>query len=196
MVFHWNLRDSNSPQISRTSLSILSELNNFCLDNLYLSFDFWAFLSLDQSSGGYSKWTSCNWYHCHLHIPLFFSSLSRFRYLSFFSLSFNFTLWFAGIIKSPLQQVLFFCWPSKGLVIFPRLGDLFESQNSKDVCASDSLGRISGCAYTTFVWSKLNILHNSKWITFPTQSCLVLYSFCVNLQHSLIWLIVLSLSPH
>ena len=35
------------------------------------------------------------------------------------------------------------------------------------------------------------------WITFPTQSCLVLYSFRANLQHSLImWLIVSSISPH
>ena len=40
-------------------------------------------------------------------------------------------------------------------------------------------------------------MHNSQWITFPTQSCLVLYSLCANLLHSLIiWLIVWSLSPH
>ena len=46
--------------------------------------------------------------------------------------------------------------------------------------------------YNLFLWSNLNFLHNSKWITFPTQSCLVLYSFCVNLIHSLIvWLIVI-----
>ena len=29
-------------------------------------------------------------------------------------------------------------------------------------------------------------LHNSKWITFPTDSCLVLYSFCTSLLYSLI----------
>ena len=33
-------------------------------------------------------------------------------------------------------------------------------------------------------------------ITFPTQSFQVLYSFCVNLLHSLMWLVVSSLSPH
>ena len=34
-------------------------------------------------------------------------------------------------------------------------------------------------------------------ITLPTQSCLVLYSFCASLLHSLImWLIVSSLPPH
>ena len=29
--------------------------------------------------------------------------------------------------------------------------------------------------YRLFVWSNLNFLHNSQWITSPTQSCLVLY---------------------
>ena len=53
------------------------------------------------------------------------------------------------------------------------------------------------CIYHLFVWSNLNFLRISQWITFPTQSCLVLYSFCANLLHSLImWLMVSSLSPH
>ena len=51
--------------------------------------------------------------------------------------------------------------------------------------------------YHFLVWSNLNVLHISQWITLPTQSCLVLYSFCANLLHSLImWSMVLSLSPH
>ena len=51
--------------------------------------------------------------------------------------------------------------------------------------------------YYLFVWSNLNCLHISQWITLPTQSCQVLYSFCANLLHSLImWLMVSSLSPH
>ena len=53
------------------------------------------------------------------------------------------------------------------------------------------------CIYHLFVWSNLNLLYISLWITLPTQSCLVLYSFCTNLLHSLImWLMVSSLSPH
>ena len=40
-------------------------------------------------------------------------------------------------------------------------------------------------------------MHNSRLITIPTQSCLVLYSFCASLLHSLImWLMVSPLSPH
>ena len=53
------------------------------------------------------------------------------------------------------------------------------------------------CIYQLFVWSNLNFLQISQWITLPTQSCLVLYSFCAHLLHSLImWLIVSSLSSH
>ena len=53
------------------------------------------------------------------------------------------------------------------------------------------------CIYHLFVWSNLNFLHISQWIILPTQSFLVLYSFCANLLHSLImWLVVSSLSPH
>ena len=43
------------------------------------------------------------------------------------------------------------------------------------------------CIYLLFVWSNLILL--------PTQSCLVLYSFWANLLHSLMWLMVSSLSP-
>ena len=49
--------------------------------------------------------------------PRFFSSLARSRYLSLFSLSFNFTLWSAGRF--------FFCWLSLGLVLWLESGDLF-----------------------------------------------------------------------
>ena len=46
-------------------------------------------------------------------------------------------------------------------------------------------------------WTNSNSLHNSQWITFPTQSSFVLYSFCASLLHSLIMYWKLSyLSPH
>ena len=53
------------------------------------------------------------------------------------------------------------------------------------------------CVYHLIAWSNLNILHNSHWITFSTQLCLVLYYFCNSFQYSLImWLTVSSLSSH
>ena len=52
------------------------------------------------------------------------------------------------------------------------------------------------CIYHFIVWSNFNFLYNSQWITFPTQSCLVLYYLSAILLHSLImWLMALSLSP-
>ena len=51
--------------------------------------------------------------------------------------------------------------------------------------------------YYLFVWSNLNFLHISQWITLHIQSCLVLYSSRANLLQSLIIrLMVSSLSPH
>ena len=65
------------------------------------------------------------------------------------------------------------------------------------LCGSFSWTGAGLCIYHLFVWSNLNFLHISPWITLPTQSCLALYSLCATLLHSLImWLIVLSLSPH
>ena len=32
------------------------------------------------------------------------------------------------------------------------------------------------CMYPLFVWSNLNFLHNSQWITFPAPSCLLSFS--------------------
>ena len=48
--------------------------------------------------------------------------------------------------------------------------------------------------YHLFLWSNGNFLHTSQWITLPTKSCVVLYSLWANLLHSLMWLIVLSIT--
>ena len=90
------------------------------------------------------------------------------------------------------------CWLSLGLVVWPRIGDLFVSQNSSEVCEFHFFRADSELnLYHLFVWSNLNFLHSSLWVIFPTHSCLVLDTFCVNLLHSLIiWLIVLFLLLH
>ena len=67
------------------------------------------------------------------------------------------------------------------------LDDLFVSWNSREFYVSH-LPHL-------FVWSNFYFLHNSQLITFPTQSCLVLYHFWASLLHSL-WLTVSALSPH
>ena len=128
----------------------------------------------------------------------FFSSLVTSRYLSLISLSFSFTPWSAGAEKSTTQQVLFL------LLTITRSGRLAEITWSVCISKSQSslwvsLSRTDSelCIDLLLVRSSLIFLHNSQWITYPTHSCLVLYSFWVSLLHSLIiWLIVLSLSPH
>ena len=118
----------------------------------------------------------------------FLSSLAMSICSSLFSLSFKY---YSVVCRDNKVRYLagsLFCWLSLSLVIWPTLGDRFVSQNSREVCGSHSAGQIPGCAYTTLA---------SQWITFSTQSCLVLYSFCINLQHSLIiWLIISCLSTH
>ena len=70
-------------------------------------------------------------------------------------------------------------------------------KSHRSLCVSFSRRAAVLCIYHLFAWSNLNFLHISQWITLPIQSCLVLYSLCANLLHSLImWLMVSSLSPH
>ena len=76
-----------------------------------------------------------------------------------------------------------FGWLSLGLVVWSRFDDPFVSQNSwGNLCISFSRAGSGLWIYHLFVWS--NFLQHSQWTTFPTQSCLVLYSFCTNLLHS------------
>ena len=127
----------------------------------------------------------------------FFNSLARSRYLSIFSHSFSFILWSAGTAKSTILQIFYFL-----LLIILRSGLRTEirwsvciSKSHRSLWVSFSRTGAGLCIYHLLAWSNLNFLHNSQWITFPTQS--VLYSFCVNLLHSLImWLMVSSRSPH
>ena len=72
------------------------------------------------------------------------------------------------------------------LVFWPRLGDPSVCQSPIGIHVSFSWAGAGLCIYHLFVWSNLNILRLSKWITLPTQSCLVLYSFGANLLHTLI----------
>ena len=90
------------------------------------------------------------------------------------------------------SSLFFLFW---GGVITIRYGLLAEirwsvcmSKSHRSLCVSFSRTAAGLCIYRLFVWSNLNSLHISLWITFLTQSYLVLYS-CANMLHSLImWL--------
>ena len=109
MVFHWILRDSKSPQVSRTLLSILAVLSNVVI---------WIVSTRPPTSKS----------SMHFKYPLvivskapitigtivtfmfnsIFNPPARSRYLSFFSHSFSFIQWLAGTAKSTILQILFF----------------------------------------------------------------------------------------
>ena len=130
MVFHWSLNYSKSPQVSRTRLCILADLNN-------------AVVWMVSTRLSVSK-SSSPWINPLVTVPnalitisitvtfmfhISFNSLARSWYFSLFSPSFSFTPWSAGTVKSTIWPVLLFYWLSLGLVVWPRLDDPFVSQN-------------------------------------------------------------------
>ena len=123
MVSHWSLVDSKSSQVFRTLPSILADLNNSVVwmvsIGLFISKSFRLYanplVTVPRASITIGITVSFIFHS-------FFNSLARFRYLYFFSLSFNFTLWSAGTAKSTIRQVLsFFVW----IILRPsRLADI------------------------------------------------------------------------
>ena len=196
MDFHWRLSDSKSPQVSRTLLSILAVFNNAVV-----------WMISPRPSTSKSSWHFNNPLATVPKTPItigifvtfmlhsFFNSLARSRYLSLFSYSFTFVLWSAGKAKSIFLKIFVFCWLWSGLLAEMRWS-VCISKCHKSLCVSFSWTVAGLCIYHLFLWSNLNFLHISQWITLPTESCLDFYSFCANLLHSLImWLIDSSLSP-
>ena len=83
------------------------------------------------------------------------------------------------------------------IIRFGRLVKIRWSGCISKFCISFSRKDSGLWKYHLVEWSNFNFLHKSFWISLPTQSCLVLYSFCACLLHSLImWSIVSSPSPH
>ena len=108
MVFHWSLSDSKSPQVSRTLLSIQAVLNNVEVRKV--------------STHSPTSKSSSPFNNPLVTVPKapimigiivtfmfhnFFNSVTRSRYLSFFSHSFSFILWSDETAKSTILQVLF-----------------------------------------------------------------------------------------
>ena len=118
MAVHWVLSDK-SLQIFRILLSILCDLNNVVV---------WIVSTRPLISKPSSSLTKPL-----LSVPRppmifqflnFFNSLARSRY---FSVSFKFTVWSTGTANHTIHQVRFFLL--NNIIFWPRLGDLFVSQN-------------------------------------------------------------------
>ena len=151
MVFHKNLSDSKSPQVSRILLGILADLNNAVV---------WTVTTRPVISKSSSP--DINPLAAMPRAPntigiivtfifhIFFNSLTKSRYSFLFSHSFNFNLWSDGTAKSPILQVLSFL-----LIIIrsDRLAEIrFLSQNPKGFCVSHSPIQILGCAYYRYYY--------------------------------------------
>ena len=110
------------------------------------------------------------------------------------------SLWSGSTAKSIIRHFLFFFSLSLGLVVMPRLGDPFLSENLRGICESHSPRQILGCAYTICLWLIFQIftpLPPNYFYTFPTKSCLVLYTFRSNWLYLLItWEFISCLSPY
>ena len=109
MVFHWNLSDIKSPQVSRTRHRILAVLSNAVV---------WIVSTRPLTSKSSRPFNNPLVIVPNAPITIgtivtfvfhsFLNSLARSRYLSFFSLSFRFILWSAGTANSTILQILFF----------------------------------------------------------------------------------------
>ena len=143
MVSHLSLSDSKSPHVFRILLNILADLNKAIfwmiatcpLISKYSSPFINPFVTVPSAPITISISCFIGFFFFFFLVSLF-SFLTRSTKLSLFSLSFSFTLWSAGTTKSTHRQVLYFCWLRLGLVVWPRLGDPFVSQNPRKVCAS------------------------------------------------------------
>ena len=118
---------------------------------------------------------------------------------------------FFGLVFRPRLGDPYFCQSSIGVYVWNFLGEMLgcasticlygQIKISWSVCTSKSERSLCVSFHKTdprlYIWWNSNFLHNSLWIPLPTLTYLFLYSFCANLQHSLIMrLMVSSLSPH
>ena len=162
------LSDSKFPQVSRTLLSILADLNNTVV--WMVSTRSLIFISSRSYTNPLVTVPSAP---ITISITItfmfqsFFSSLARSRYLSLFLFSFTFTLWSAGTAEFTIRRVHFFF----GGVTISRSGRLAKirwsvciSKFQRILCVSFSRTDSELCIYHLFVWSNLNFLHNSLWI--------------------------------
>ena len=116
---------------------------------------------------------------CMFHI--FFYSLAKSRYLSFFSHSFSFILWLAGTAKSTILQVLFFLLTTIIIIIIiiiiicefffrPLLTDGFywSLNDSKSQLVFRNLLRIFADLVLWFGWSRFFLWPSVPPVFFQT----------------------------
>ena len=161
MVFHWSLSDIESPQVSRTLLSILAVLNNAVV---------WMVSTRHPTSKSSSPFNNPLVTVPKALITIgiiitfmfqsFFSSLARFRYLSFFSLSL-----FCGQSGLQCPQFCKFSFFVDYYKVWSSGRDLVIRLYVKvpyKLCVSFSRTDAWLCIYHLLVRSNFNFLHISQ----------------------------------
>ena len=144
------------------------------------------FQDLQSPYQNFDDWTgrtSYSRYRRHLHVPslfVFFSPLAKSRYLSFFLLSFCFTLRSTETAESIIWQVLFLL-----LLTITKSVRLTEIRWSVYIWKSQRILYVSFFStesglsiYHLFVWSKLNFLPNFQRVLSYTIFTLI---YCIRL---------------
>ena len=158
MISHWSLSDSKSPQVSRTPLSILANLNN----SIFWMISTRLFISKpSRPSVTVLRALITIGIIVTIMFSSFFNPLSRSKYLSFFSLSLNFSLSSAGTAKSTILYVVLIFISFIYLFIFVIIisGRLAKirwsvciSISQESFCVLLSKTDAGLCIYYLFVW--------------------------------------------
>ena len=153
MVFHWSLSDSKSSQVSRTLLSILSDLRkavvwmvSVCPLISETSSPFTNHLGIVPCAPTPTGITVTFIFHS------FFSSPSRSLFIPLFTF-FQFYSVFYRDGEVHYSTGSLFLLLSLGLVVWVRFGDPSVFQNPREICAS--LERIVDCANTSCWFSQI-----------------------------------------
>ena len=165
MVSPWRKSDSKSPQVSRTLLSNLAELNNavvWLVSTIPLTSKFSSPFTIPLVTVSSAQITIGIKVTFMFHS--FFSSLAKVRVL--FSLFAFFQFYFVisqdGKVYNSAVFFFFCCW----LSLAETRWSVCISKFQRTLCDSFSWTVSWLCIYQLFVWSDLNFL--------PTLSCLVL----------------------
>ena len=160
LEFEWQ----QIPTVSRIFLSILAHLNDvvWIVTSRPLicksSSPFISPIETVPSAPITTGITVTFMFHC------FFSPLASSCYLSFFSLSFNFTLLFTEIPKSTIRLVLFFLLLTINMPGRPAeiMQSVCISKSLRILCVSFSWTDSRLWIYHFFIWSNFNLLPNAQ----------------------------------
>ena len=180
MVFHWSLSDRKSPQVSRTRLRILAVLSNAVV---------WIVSTRPPTSKSSRPFK--NPLVIVPKAPVTISTIVTFMFHSFFQFSskvevlillFTFLQIYSVVrrdskVDNFANDLFLLIIIRSGLLAGIRWS-VCMLKSHRSLCESFSRTGSGLCIYHLFVWSNLNFLLISQWITLPTQSCLAIYSLC------------------